>query len=123
MTPAEAVREIEEVYDKKLTDKQTVTYTRFLGKFNREDISRILEKAIEEARYLPRISQLNDAAKDLLILKPQRKTRADPKCEACHGTGWEYVKVTYRETGDVVEAVQRCDCRSRQLISEEGIPF
>lgn len=112
MTPQEAVHEIENTYDKQLTQFQTVRYCRFLAKFTLDDIDKIVEKAVEETRMMPRIANLNDAARDLLILRPDRRTKADKGCTICDGTGWEYVTVTYRETGQEVQAVERCSCRS-----------
>lgn len=133
MTPSEAIREIEDTFDKKLTPKQTSRYLRFLGKFNREDISGITEKAIEECRYLPRISQLNDAVRDLLVLRPERKRRADPGCPECRGTGWRYVVGYCKFTKQEEAAVERCNCLDDRGSSkapgekpealEEEIPF
>ena len=128
MNPREAITELEQTYDKNLTDFQVTRYTRFLGKFNMADIDKIVEKAIEDSRYLPRIGQLNDAAKDLLILQPVRRRREDPGCSICSGTGWEYVKAVRKQTGQEVDAVERCSCREPppmpQLTGEvEDTPF
>lgn len=111
MTPSEAITELEDTYDKNLTPRQADKYVRFLGKFNFNDIEKVTTKAIETCLYLPRISQLNDAAKDLLVLQPDRRVKADPGCEACQGTGWKYVEVADGSSGDLVEAVKRCNCR------------
>jgi len=112
MTPAEAVIELESTYDKQLTQFQTVRYCRFLAKFTLDDIDKIVEKAVEDSRLMPRIASLNDAARDLLILRPDRRHKADKGCSICSGTGWEYVTATYNQTGQEVQAVVRCSCRS-----------
>lgn len=112
MTPTEAIIELQNTYDKTLTPFQAARYTRFLGKFNLADIEKIVEQAVESTKMMPRIAHLREAAEDLLILKPDRRSKADKGCTICDGTGWEYVTVTYRETGQDVQAVQRCSCRS-----------
>ncbi len=109
MTPSEAIVELQNTYDKQLTDFQTARYIRFLQKFSLGDIDKIVEKAIEGSRLLPRIASLNDAATDLLILKPDRSSKPDKSCGTCSGTGWEYVTVNYHGTD--VQAVGRCFCR------------
>ena len=109
MTPSEAIVELQNTYDKQLTDFQTARYIRFLGKFSLGDIEKIVEKAIEGSHLLPRISKLNDAATDLLILKPDRGRKADKDCSMCDGTGWQYVHID--KPGMDVKAVRRCGCR------------
>lgn len=110
MTPSEAIVELQNTYDKQLTDFQTARYVRFLQKFSLDDIGKIVEKAVEGSRLMPRIASLNEAATDLLILKPDRKSKADKSCGICSGTGWQYVNVTWKLTGDTVKAVKRCGC-------------
>lgn len=109
MTPSEAIVELQNTYDKQLSEFQTARYVRFLAKFSLGDIDKIVEKAIEKSRLLPRIASLNDAAEDLLILKPDRRNKADKSCGICSGTGWEYV--TINKPGTDVKAVRRCSCR------------
>jgi len=110
VTPAEAVMELEDTYDKELTHKQTAKYLKFLGKFTPADVEGMTMKAIEDCKYIPRIAHLNDARKDLMIQQPDRKKKPDRDCGACDGTGWQYVNVTWKLTGDSVKAVKRCGC-------------
>ena len=119
MKPSEAVREIEDTWDKKLKPKQTDRYLRALGKYNQTDIDMITERVIEESKYFPKIADFTSAAKDLLILQPVRRVKADRKCETCRGVGWEFVKATDKQSGDLVEAVKRCVCR----VAAEEVPF
>lgn len=125
MKSSVAIQELEETYGKELTTNQRSRYARFLGKFTPSDIDKMIEKATEDSRYLPRISQLNDAAKDLLVLQPDRKLKADPGCSICSGTGWEYVTINSAKTKNQdVRAVQPCHCRQTPHISDsEEIPF
>lgn len=118
MTPTEAVIELQNTYDKQLTQFQTARYTRFLGKFNLADIEKIVEQAVESTKMMPRIAHLREAAEDLLILKPDRRAQPDKSCGICSGTGWEYVTVKYRETGQDVQAVRRCSCKD-----DPGVDF
>ena len=111
MTPVEAVMELEDTYDKQLTNKQTAKYLKFLGKFTSSDVEGMTMKAIEDCKYIPRIAHLNDARKDLNIQQPDRSRQPDRDCRICDGTGWRYVTVTYRETKQDVQAVERCGCR------------
>lgn len=123
MTPNEAVVELQNTYDKQLTDFQAARYTRFLGKFTLSDIDKIVEKAIEESRLLPRISVLNDAARDLLVLRPDRRRKADKECPTCRGTGWEYVTTYCKYTEQEEEAVKRCGCRDDPGPMGVVVPF
>jgi len=110
MTPSEAVIELQNTYDKELTEFQTARYTRFLSKFTPADVEKIIEKSVEECRLLPKIASLNDAAKDLLVQRPDRRRGPDRNCTVCDGTGWRYVTVTYSQTHQEVRAVERCGC-------------
>ena len=119
MTPTEAVIELQNTYDKELTQFQTARYVRFLGKFNLTYIEKIVEKAVEETKMMPRIAHLKSAAEDLLILKPDRKSKADKGCTVCSGTGWEYVTVNSAKTNHKdVKAAQRCSCKD-----DPGVDF
>lgn len=111
MTPGEAVIELQNTYDKELTEFQTARYIRFLSKFPNDDIEKIVEKTVEESRLLPKIAQLNDAVKDLLIQRPDRKRKPDKDCQVCSGTGWQYVTVLCKFTQEEVEAVKPCGCK------------
>ncbi len=111
MTPSEAVIELQNTYDKELTEFQTARYCRFLGKFKLDDIERIVEKAIEETRMLPKIAHLKDAATDLLIIRPDRKRKADPDCPVCYGTGWQYVTVMCKYSHENARTVKPCGCK------------
>ncbi len=125
MTPNEAIIELQNTYDKKLTNFQVTRYTRFLAKFTPADVARLVEKAVESERYLPRIAQLDDAAADLLILKPDRTNRGDKGCPVCSGSGWEFVTVNndYTKNQDV-RAVKPCYCRQTPPISDsDEVPF
>lgn len=110
--------ELEDTYDKQLTNKQTAKYLKFLGKFTPADVEGMTMKAIEDCKYIPRIAHLNDARKDLMIQQPDRARHPDRDCSLCDGTGWQYVTVTYRETGKEVRAVERCYCRE-----DPGVEF
>ncbi|MCK5318541.1 MAG: hypothetical protein KAJ55_11520 [Anaerolineales bacterium] len=112
MTPSEAVIELQNTYDKELTEFQTARYTRFLMKFTPADIEKIIEKSVEECRLLPKIASLNDAARDLLVQRPDRRRGPDRDCKVCDGTGWKYVKVFYSETKQEVQAVEHCGCEA-----------
>lgn len=111
MTPNEAILELEDTYDKELTVKQTFKYQKFLAKFTPDDVSNMTMKAIEDCKYLPRIAQLNDARKDLLILQPDRARKPDRDCPVCGGTGWQFVSVMCRVTRQEEKAVERCGCK------------
>ncbi len=125
MTPSEAIIELQNTYDKKLTDFQVTRYVAFLGKFAPGDVGKIIEKSVEDARYLPRIAQLNEAATDLLILQPDRKDHADRGCPICSGSGWEYVTANSAKTKNQdVRAVKPCHCRQTPPISDsDEVPF
>ncbi len=125
MTPNEAIIELQNTYDKTLTDFQVTRYTSFLAKFTPTDVARLVEKAVEDARYLPRIAQLNDAAKDLLILQPERSTGGEKGCLVCSGSGWEYVTANSAKTKNQdVRAVKPCHCRQTPPISDsDEVPF
>ena len=43
----------------------------------------------------------------------------DPKCELCDGSGWEFVAWTDPRTGDSIEAVKRCSCRSLVVVDRK----
>ena len=110
MTPVEAVAELEDTYDKQLTNKQTAKYLKFLGKFSASDLEGMIMRAIEDCKYIPRIAHLNDARKDLLIMQPDRARKPDRDCGVCSGSGWEYVTATHGITHTEVKAVKRCGC-------------
>lgn len=125
MTPSEAIIELQNTYDKKLTNFQVTRYVAFLGKFKPGDVAKVVAKAIEDARYLPRIAQLNDAASDLLVVKRERTQMGDRGCSICSGSGWEYVTVNSEKTKNQdVRAVKPCHCRQTPPISDsDEVPF
>ncbi len=118
MTPVEAVVELEDTYDKKLTHKQTAKYLKFLGKFTPTDVEGMTMKAIEDCKYIPRIAHLNDARKDLMIQQPDRGRKPDRECGICDGTGWQYVTVLDKIFQQEVKAVKRCGCHE-----DPGVDF
>lgn len=110
MKPNQAIMELEDTYDKKLTHKQTAKYLKFFGKFSPADVEGMTMKAIEDCKFLPKIASLNDARKDLMIQQPDRKPKPDRDCSMCSGTGWQYVTVMDKLFQREVQAVKRCGC-------------
>ncbi len=119
MTPREAVTQVEDVYEKQFTLRQTTVFLIYLGKFTPEQLEKMTQKVIETCRYRPKVADFQTAATTLMFVTKKEAMKADPKCELCDGSGWEVTACTDPQSGDSVEAVQRCSCRTLRSIDRK----
>lgn len=109
MTLSDFLKDLENYYGKAFPDPEP--YRFMLRKFNEEDLGHIRNRLFEDQKFLPKISQIYEAAKDLLIDTAHKsESRANRDCEDCSGTGWECVTSCEITTGATYDSVRRCDC-------------
>jgi hypothetical protein len=103
------LKDLENYYGKAFPDLGP--YRFMLRKFSEEDLERIRNRLLEDQKFLPKVSQIYEAAKDLLIDTAHKSaSRVDRDCDDCNGTGWEYVTSHEITTGEPYNSVRRCDC-------------
>ena len=119
MTPREVLTQVEDVYEKQYTVRQTTVFLIYLGKFKPDQLNVMVQKVIETCRYRPKVADFQTAATTLLFVTKKEVMEPDPKCELCDGSGWEFVAWTDPRTGDSIEAVKRCSCRSLVVVDRK----
>ncbi len=117
MTPGELVLSVERQWGKPFKPDQRATYVRKLGRFNPIQLEQIFDKLLEDCSYVPKVSNIFDAARDLGFLQQsrERKTLGSGDCPTCEGIGVRYITRERRMSDGVVfkpgGAVVRCECR------------
>jgi hypothetical protein len=117
MTAVQLVLSIERQWGKQFEPDQRANYVRMLGRFNPIQLEQIFDKLLEKCNYVPKVSNIHDAARDLGFLKKSRgqKTVGSEDCPTCESTGFKYITEAVTRSDGVTfqpdKAVVSCECR------------
>ncbi len=120
MTAGELVLSLERQWGKQLETDQRAHYVRKLTRFDPSQIEQIFDRLLEDCTYVPKVSNIFDAARDLGFLQQsrERKTLGGKGCTACEATGFRYITeaVTMPDgvTFEPGKAVTICVCRRKR---------
>ena len=121
MTAIQFVNKIE-THWKELNSEVRPDYIRMCSRFTDEQRDRIFDLLLsgttgnrKHSRYLPKLSEIYEAADTLLIGLESRKKERSRGCEKCRYSTWIIVTLSHPLTGEPYEAAKPCSCTPRKL--------
>ena len=133
MTASEFISEIEEAWGKEISGKQAQIYCRKLERFGNWQLDDLLERVLETNKYMPRLSDIWTAAKELGLFKQaEREMRTTSEhswttnsCQLCAGEGRLHVwYLVYSQDGQWRRKLRRifgyCSDAGKHYKPEEG---